>query len=116
MLLVHYNTGKENRYRNVCFAILISKLWKFYRANKKRSVIYTLRFVVFLKIQQVKPQKEAVRPRVKQCAEKKSTAKESTSHVKERELDERIQRIKQQNEAILKRAKEIEAEKMKFHS
>lgn len=68
------------------------------------------------RIQQVKPQKEAVRPRVKQCAEKKSTAKESTSHVKERELDERIQRIKQQNEAILKRAKEIEAEKMKFHS
>ena len=64
----------------------------------------------------VKPQKEAVRPRVKQCAEKKSAAKETTSLVKERELDERIQRIKQKNEAILKRAKEIEAEKMKFHS
>ena len=63
MLLVHYNTGKENRYRNVCFAILISKLWKFYRANKKRSVIYTLRFVVFLKIQQVKPQINSIRLR-----------------------------------------------------
>ena len=68
------------------------------------------------RIQRVKPQKEAARPRVKKCAEKISAAKESTSLVKERELDERIQRIKQQNEAILKRAKEIEAEKMKFHS
>lgn len=63
-------------------------------------------------IQRVKPQKEA---RVKEHPEKKSTAKGSTSLVKERELDERIERIKQQNEAILKRAKEIEAEKMKFH-
>lgn len=68
------------------------------------------------RIQRVKPQKEAVLPRVKQYAEKKTTAEESTSLVKERELDERIQRIKQKNEAILKRAKEIEAEKMKFHS
>lgn len=66
-------------------------------------------------IQQVKPQNEAILPRVKEHPEKKSTAKGSTSLVKERELDERIQRIKQQNEAILKRAKEIEAEKMKFH-
>jgi len=68
------------------------------------------------RIQGAKPQKETVMLRVKQYAEKKSTAQESTSHVKERELDERIQRIKQKNEAILKRAKEIEAEKMKFHS
>ena len=64
----------------------------------------------------VKLQKEVILPRVKEYPEKKSTAIESTSLVKERELDERIQRIKQQNEAILKRAKEIEAEKMKFHS
>lgn len=68
------------------------------------------------RIQRVKPHKEAVRPRVKKCAEKILAAEESTSLFKERELDERIQRIKQQNEAILKRAKEIEAEKMKFHS
>ena len=33
-LLAHQNTGKENRYRNICFAILISTLWRFYRANK----------------------------------------------------------------------------------
>ena len=41
-LLMHLNTGKENRYRKICFAILVSTLWEFYRANKKNSVIYTL--------------------------------------------------------------------------
>ena len=44
----------------------------------------------------------------------KSVEKDSVKLVKEKELDERIQRIKQQNEAILKRAKEIQAEKLKF--
>ena len=42
-LLVHQNTGKENRYRNMFFAILISTLWRFFLANeKKKSVKYTL--------------------------------------------------------------------------
>ena len=40
-LLVHQNTGKENRYRIGFFAIFMSTLWRFHRANKK-SVIYTL--------------------------------------------------------------------------
>ena len=44
----------------------------------------------------------------------KSTDKAPVSLEKEKELDARIQRIKQQNEAILKRAKEIQAEKLKF--
>ena len=44
----------------------------------------------------------------------KSTEKAPVSLEKEKELDARIQRIKQQNEAILKRAKEIQAEKLKF--
>ena len=34
-LLVHQNTGKENRYRNLFLAILISTLGRFNRANKK---------------------------------------------------------------------------------
>ena len=42
MLLVHQNTGKENRYGKNFFAILISTLGRFNRANKKKSVIYTL--------------------------------------------------------------------------
>ena len=41
-LLVHQNTGKENRYRKFFFAIHISTLRRFNRANKKKSVIYTL--------------------------------------------------------------------------
>ena len=36
-----WNTGKENRHRNICFALLISTLWIFYRANKN-SLSYTL--------------------------------------------------------------------------
>ena len=35
MLLVHQNTGKENRYGKNFFAILISTLGRFDRANKK---------------------------------------------------------------------------------
>ena len=42
MHLVHQNTGKENRYGKNFFAILISTLGRFNRANKKKSVIYTL--------------------------------------------------------------------------
>ena len=42
MLLVHQNTGKENRYGKNFFAVLISTLGRFDRANKK-SVIYTLK-------------------------------------------------------------------------
>ena len=42
MLLVHQNTGKENRYGKNFFAVLISTLGRFDRANKKKSVIYTL--------------------------------------------------------------------------
>ena len=46
MLLVHQNTGKENRYGKNFFAVLISTLERFDRANKiKKSVIYTLRRV-----------------------------------------------------------------------
>ena len=41
MLLVHQNTGKENRYGKNFFAELISTLGRFDRANKKKSVIYT---------------------------------------------------------------------------
>ena len=44
----------------------------------------------------------------------KTAQKSSVKLVREKELDERIQRIKQQNEAILKRAKEVQAEKLKF--
>lgn len=44
----------------------------------------------------------------------KTVQKSSIKLVREKELDERIQRIKQQNEAILKRAKEVQAEKLKF--
>ena len=43
-LLVHQNTGKENRYRKKFFAVLISTLWGFNRANKK-SVIDTLNLI-----------------------------------------------------------------------
>ena len=42
-LLAHQNTGKENCYRKIFFATLISTLGRFNRANKKKSVIYTLR-------------------------------------------------------------------------
>ena len=42
-LLAHQNTGKENRYRKIFFATLISTLGRFNRANKKISVIYTLK-------------------------------------------------------------------------
>ena len=42
-LLVHQNTGKENRYGKIFFATLISTLGRFNRANKKKSVIYTLK-------------------------------------------------------------------------
>ena len=41
MLLVHQNTGKENRYGKNFFATLISTLGRFNPANKKKSVIYT---------------------------------------------------------------------------
>lgn len=44
----------------------------------------------------------------------KTVQMSSIKLVREKELDERIQRIKQQNEAILKRAKEVQAEKLKF--
>ena len=44
----------------------------------------------------------------------KTAQKSSVKLVREKELDERIQRIKQQNEVILKRAKEVQAEKLKF--
>ena len=33
--------GEGKSLSNVFFAILISALWRFYRANKKKSVIYT---------------------------------------------------------------------------
>ena len=36
MLLVHQNTGKENRYGKNFFAVLISTLGRFDRANKKK--------------------------------------------------------------------------------
>ena len=42
-LLAHQNTGKENRNRKNFFATLISTLGRFNRANKKNSVIYTLK-------------------------------------------------------------------------
>ena len=42
MRLVHQNTGKENRYGKNFFASLISKLGRFNRANKRKSVMYTL--------------------------------------------------------------------------
>ena len=41
--LVQQNTEKENRYRKFLFAIHISILRRFNWANKKNSVIYTLR-------------------------------------------------------------------------
>ena len=41
MLLVHQNTGKENRYGKNFFAVLISTLGRFDRANKK-NLSYTL--------------------------------------------------------------------------
>ena len=48
-LLAHQNTGKENRYRKNCFATLISALGRFNRANKKKSVIYTLKLLSLTK-------------------------------------------------------------------
>ena len=41
MLLVHQNTGKENRYGKNVFAVLISTLGRFDRASKK-NLSYTL--------------------------------------------------------------------------
>ena len=41
MLLVHQNTGKENRYGKNFFAVLISTLGRIDRANKK-NLSYTL--------------------------------------------------------------------------
>ena len=41
-LLVHQNTGKENRYRKYFFAIHISTLERFNRRNKKISVKHSL--------------------------------------------------------------------------
>ena len=40
--LVHQNTGKENRCRIYFFAILISTLWRFYLANKRKNLSCTL--------------------------------------------------------------------------
>ena len=40
-LLVHQNTGRENRYRKFFFGILINTLGRFYQANKKNQS-YTL--------------------------------------------------------------------------
>ena len=40
MLLVHQNTGKENRYGKNFFAVLISTLGRFDRANKKNCHIH----------------------------------------------------------------------------
>ena len=37
------DTGKENRYGKNFFAVLISTLGRFDRANKKKSVIHTLK-------------------------------------------------------------------------
>ena len=48
MLLVHQNTGKENCYGKNFFATLISTLGRFNRANKKKSVTYTLNKAFFL--------------------------------------------------------------------
>ena len=43
MPLVHQNTRKENLYGKNVFALLISTLGRTDRANKKESVIYTLK-------------------------------------------------------------------------
>ena len=48
MLLVHQNTGKENCYGKNFSATLISTLGRFNRANKKKSVTYTLNKAFFL--------------------------------------------------------------------
>ena len=47
--LVHQNTGKKNRYRIsfFFFAILISTLWRFYLANKRKSVSH-IHFKLFV--------------------------------------------------------------------
>ena len=50
MLLVHQNTGNENRYGKNFFAVLISTLARFDRANKKNSVIDTLSLSLLIKI------------------------------------------------------------------
>ena len=46
-LLAHQNTGKENRYWKFFFATLISTLGRFNRANKKKSVMCTLRSLLW---------------------------------------------------------------------
>ena len=45
MLLVHQNTGKENRYGKISFATLISTLGRLNPANEKKSVTYTLKII-----------------------------------------------------------------------
>ena len=51
---IHQNTGKENRYGKNFFAVLISTLGRFDRANKKKSVIYTLTVGFQSNYQQIK--------------------------------------------------------------
>ena len=48
-LLAHQSTGKENRYRNNCFATLISTLGRFNRAKKKTSHIHFKLYIWCLK-------------------------------------------------------------------
>ena len=59
MLLVHQNTGKENRYGKNLFVVLISTLGRFDRANKKKSVIYTLNNNSF-KVDHLKAEKKSI--------------------------------------------------------
>ena len=40
MLLVHQNTGKENRYGKNFFALLIRTLGRFDRANKQKRICH----------------------------------------------------------------------------
>ena len=47
MLLAHQNRGKENRYGKNFFAILISTLGRFDRANKK-NLSYTLQVNIII--------------------------------------------------------------------
>ena len=43
--LVHQDTSKKNRYRIYFLLYFISTLWRFYLANKKKSVIYTIKAI-----------------------------------------------------------------------
>ena len=47
MLLVHQNTGKENRYGKNVFAVIISTLGRFDRANKKIRHIHFKEVTLF---------------------------------------------------------------------